>query len=506
MFAEVLGAICLVFLVCAITYVLKYVQKRQILKVIPTCDGELFFIGHSYMLKTDSVEFYNQIFEYILLFKDEPMFSFWIGPQPMIVCNHPESVEAVLASNEVINKGYVYTFLHPWLGLGLLTAGGEKWKGRRKMLTPAFHFSIIQHYYSTMNENSRALIDVIENNLSLKSDQTLDILPLITLCALDIICEAAMGYKLDALHSNNAAYVDAISDMTDIIMQRMKKIHLHPDLFFALSSWGRKHKKNLNIIHGFTRHVIQQRKEEMRLDGDLLSEEDNSSGKRRRLAFLDLLLHEQKKNNSLSDDEIQEEVDTFMFEGHDTTSVAMTWCVYLLGLHPEIQAKVHEELDSVLPSRTCDITADHIGRLQYLDKVIKESLRLFPSVPYIARSVNKDFNIMGRKIPSGSTLMVMPSALHRHPNVFEDPLEFRPERFLPENCIHRHPFSYIPFSAGPRNCIGAKVAQMEEKIVLSWIFRHYIVKSKQPFSGIRAAGEIILRPVDGIIVEFERRD
>ncbi|KAK3881462.1 hypothetical protein Pcinc_014118 [Petrolisthes cinctipes] len=176
--------------------------------------------------------------------------------------------------------------------------------------------------------------------------------------------------------------------------------------------------------------------------------------KKQRLAFLDILLEYSGGVKGLSDEDIREEVDTFMFEGHDTTAAAISWSLFLLGHHPEIQAKVHEELDAILTSPDQPLGIAELRQMKYTENCIKEALRLLPSVPYLGRVLSEDLNICGNVIPAHTNVMISIYMIHREPVQFPDPEKFDPNRFLPENTRKSHPYAYIPFSAGPRNCIG----------------------------------------------------
>ncbi|GBO18931.1 Cytochrome P450 4V2 [Araneus ventricosus] len=156
--------------------------------------------------------------------------------------------------------------------------------------------------------------------------------------------------------------------------------------------------------------------------------------------------------------------------------LAVAWPMMFCCL--AIQAKIHEELDLVFgEDHERHATAEDLKNLKYLDCVIKETLRLYPPVPILARYINNDTEICGYQIPKGTTCLVFPHVLHRDEKVFPNPEAFKPDRFLPENSITRHPYAYIPFSAGPRNCIGHKLVLMELLTVTSTILRRYTVES-----------------------------
>jgi len=228
--------------------------------------------------------------------------------------------------------------------------------------------------------------------------------------------------------------------------------------------------------------------------------------KRRHLAFLDLLIEVSQDGDALSDADIREEVDTFMFEGYDTTSSAISFALFLVGHHPEIQEKIQEELGEIFGDSDRPATMADLQKMKYLECCIKESLRIYPSVPFIGRSVTEDTIINGFNAPAGSSVTVCSLFIHKNPLYFPNPEVFDPERFLPENAQGRHPFAYVPFSAGMRNCIGQKFALLEEKTILSTIFRNFYVKSLDKREDIALVFELVLKSNDGIRLHFTPRE
>ncbi|VDM79775.1 unnamed protein product [Strongylus vulgaris] len=273
-----------------------------------------------------------------------------------------------------------------------------------------------------------------------------------------------------------------------------------------LTGVGFEYDHLVKLTNDFTRSVIARRKQNMEKEG--LLENNVGNGRREKLAFLDLLLKAQHENQ-LSDEDIREEVDTFMFEGHDTTSSGIGFTVWWLGLSEDCQRKVHKELDSIFGGyyihKLQSPTFEDIKQMVYLEKCIKESLRLTPSVPLIARKLVEDVVVGETTLPEGLTVVVVPVTTARDSRYWEKPDEFYPEHFDADKLAGRDPFSYVPFSAGPRNCIGQKFAILEEKAVLSWMFRRYNVVSLDPFPENRPIPELILRPSKGIRVRLTKR-
>ncbi|XP_032269486.1 cytochrome P450 4V2 [Phoca vitulina] len=482
----------------------SYVRKWQQMRPVPTLPGAYPFVGHSLWMKPGGREFFQQVIYYSEEYRHQPLVKLWLGPIPIVAIYNAESVEVILTSSSQIDKSYMYKFLEPWLGLGLLTSTGNKWRSRRKMLTPTFHFTILEDFLDIMNEQANILVNKLEKHVN---QEAFNCFFYITLCTLDIICETAMGKNIGAQSNDDSKYVHAVYKMSDVIHQRMKMPWLWLDFLFLMLKEGREHKRSLEILHNFTNNVIAERANEMKREEPGSADKDSSPFKTKHRAFLDLLLNvTDDEGNKLSHEDIREEVDTFMFEGHDTTAAAVNWSLYLLGSYPEAQKRVDSELEEVFGKSDRPASLEDLKKLKYLECVIKESLRLFPPVPLFARNLTEDCEVGGYKIVQGSQAIIIPYALHRDPRYFPNPEEFQPERFFLENLQGRHPYAYVPFSAGPRNCIGQRFAIMEEKAILSCILRHFWVESNQKREELGLAGELILRPANGIWIKLKRRN
>ncbi|KAI9560160.1 hypothetical protein GHT06_014171 [Daphnia sinensis] len=428
-----------------------------------------------------------------------PVTRLWVGPLAMFSVSGAEGAEVVLSSNKIIDKSREYNFIQPWLGTGLLTSTGSKWHQRRKMLTPTFHFKILEQFIRVFNEQSAILVEKLNDTVN----QQFDIFPFITRCTLDIIC----GKYVDSPDSD---YVRAVYKMSRIIHRRQMQPLFQIEWLFRLLPIGAEQRRCLSILHGFTDQVVRERKidyeqriAQQKSDSHNLKDEFNS--KKPRLAFLDLLIEASHNGKDLSDLDIREEVDTFMFEGHDTTAAAINWSLFLIGNHPEVQEKVNEELNRVFGNADRPVTMADLSELKYLECCIKEALRLYPSVPFFSRLVKEDTSICGYDIPAGASLVAMSYVIHRDPTYFPDPERFQPDRFFPENARGRHPYAYVPFSAGPRNCIGQKFAMMEEKVILASVLRRFHVKALDKPADLHVVTELILRPLDAIRVRLTRR-
>uniref|UniRef100_A0A1E1X3R4 Putative cytochrome p450 4c3-like protein n=1 Tax=Amblyomma aureolatum TaxID=187763 RepID=A0A1E1X3R4_9ACAR len=443
------------------------------------------------------------------MYKKHGMLRFYDATHPVLAVFKAGPVEELLASNTILKKGHEYDMISPWLATGLLTSSGSKWRSRRKLLTPAFHFRILEDFLPTVNEQSEVLVRKLGQ---LGKDGSWDIVPLVTLCALDIICETIMGYTINAQSNSHSEYVQAIQVLGNMFTRRLESPLYWVDAIFRLSAPGRLFHRKIRELHRFTLKVIRERKEEILSCPELQAaieeapEENDVYGLRGKIRkpFLDILLREHIKDpENFTEEDVREEVDTFMFEGHDTTAMGMSWALYLIGLYQEHQERIRHELDAIFGSdRNRPVTSEDLKQMKYMECCLKESQRLYPSVPFITRNCEQDVTIAGRKLPKGADIQIGIFNLHRDEEVFPKPEEFIPERFLPENVKGRHPFAFVPFSAGPRNCIGQRFAMMEEKVVIANILRNYKLVSLHHRDKIRVLAELVLRPMNGLHVRF----
>ena len=200
--------------------------------------------------------------------------------------------------------------------------------------------------------------------------------------------------------------------------------------------------------------------------------------------------------------EVRDQVVTIFMAGHETTAQALSWTFYLLSQHPDVEGKLHDELAAVLAGRTPRY--EDLARLRYTRMVIEESMRLFPPAHTIGRQPVDNDEVLGHRIPAGSTVLIHPWLLHRKPALWEDPDRFDPERFAPERTAKHPRFAYIPFGAGPRICIGAAFAMAEAIIILATIAQCYRLRLK-PGCPVEPQGLITLRPRHGLQMTLERR-
>lgn len=482
-----------------IWFIFRYRSLRKTFERhgVPGPDGRHWLYGHLHLLPSRSVDRLKLGQKFTDTYKR--YYRFWVGPlRANIILIHPETVKLVLKSSEPKPKGFGGAYRHalPWLGEGLLLSDGERWSRARRLLTPAFHFDVLRPYVSIYNEAVNTLLEQVEK-YSL-SGESFDIFEPVSLCTFDIILRCAFSYQTDCqLSGQGHPYVKAVREITELWSERSRNPLMYPDIVYYLTPSGRKFVKQCNYVHRIAEDVIDKRKEFL---------DNNDVSERKCLDFLDILLTARDENGlGLTKLEIRNEVDTFMFEGHDTTASAISWILYSLAENPKHQEKCRNEIDKILEGRESDnIVWDDLPKLEYLSMCIKEGMRLHAPVPFIQRVATKRITIDGNTFPAGTPLSVNIYSLHHNPEVWEDHEVFKPERFTEDNFSKMDSFAYCPFSAGPRNCIGQNFARNEEKVVLAKILHRYKIETDPDHKAVKKVAAV-MRAENGIRLFFRRR-
>ncbi|XP_055442942.1 cytochrome P450 4A24-like isoform X1 [Bubalus kerabau] len=349
------------------------------------------------------------------------------GTRAFILVYDPDYMKMVLGRSDP-KAQIIHRFIKPWIGTGLLLLEGQTWYQHRRMLTPAFHYDILKPYVGIMAESVRVMLDKWEELVS--QDSHLEIFGDVSLMTLDTIMKCAF------------------SQLGSVQMDR-------------LTPEGRWNHQACQLTHQHTDAVIKERKAHLQKEGEL-----EKVRSRRHLDFLDILLFARMENgSSLSDEDLRAEVDTFMFEGHDTTASGISWILYALASHPEHQQRCREEIQSLLGDGA-SITWDHLDQMPYTTMCIKEAMRLYPPVPVTGRELSKPITFPdGRSLPAGILVSLSIYGLHHNPKVWPNPEVFEPTRFAPGSTRHSHAF--LPFSGGSRNCIGKQFAMNELKVAVA---------------------------------------
>ncbi|KAM5162028.1 cytochrome P450 4A11-like isoform 1-T1 [Callospermophilus lateralis] len=403
----------------------------------------------------------DQELQYILKWVNEFPCAFpqWLwGSKVRFLIYDPEYMKVILGRSDP-KAHSTYRLVAPWIGYGLLLLNGETWFQHRRMLTPAFHYDILKPYVGITADSVRVMLDKWEQ---LIGQDSLEIFQHVSLMTLDTIMKCAFSHQGSIqLERNSKSYIQAVGDLNYLSFSRMRNIFHQNDTIYRLTSDGRLFHHACQLAHEHTDQVIGQRKAQLQNEGEL-----EKIRQKRHLDFLDILLCAKMENgSSLSDENLRAEVDTFMFEGHDTTASGISWIFYALATHPEHQQKCREEVQSLLGDGA-SITWDHLDQMTYTTMCIKEALRLYPPVPSVSRDLSKPITFPdGRSLPKGFMVTLSIYGLHHNPKVWPNPEVFDPSRFAPGSSRHSH--SFLPFSGGSRNCIGKQFAMNELKVAVA---------------------------------------
>ncbi|XP_028822324.1 cytochrome P450 4F3 isoform X2 [Denticeps clupeoides] len=432
--------------------------------------------------------------------------SWFLGPFYCLVrLFHPDyNKPLLLASASITVKDELfYGLMRPWLGQGLLLSNGERWSRHRRLLTPAFHFDILKNYVVVFN-HSTDIMHAKWRRLVAAGQKRLDMFDQISLMTLDSLLKCTFSYDSQC-QEKSSEYITAIYELSTLVVKRQHYPPHHWDWLYWRSANGQRFRKACSVVHGFTTDIIQKRRTQLLHQGATKSQCVSEPGTRKKVTdFIDvLLLSKDEDGNSLTDDEIKAEADTFMFEGHDTTASGISWVLYNLAAHPKYQERCRDEIDSLLKGReTEEIQWDDLTNLPFTTMCIKESLRLHPPVVALSRQYTKDMPVPGgRTIPKGTISLLSIYGTHHNSEIWPNPEVYDPMRFDPEKSKGRSSYAFIPFSAGPRNCIGQNFAMAEMRVAIALTLRRFRVSLSG--QNVRRLYTLILRAEGGLLLDIE---
>lgn len=388
--------------------------------------------------------------------------------------NHPDLIEAVLVRNyQNFLKDHVIRKSRWFFGDGLLTNEGESWLRQRRLSQPAFHRERVSSYARIMTEYTRQVLDAWETKFE-KTAVPFDIHQEMMRLTLRIVVRALFDVETEE--------IGAISNAMNILMRNTTGLRmlLPPVARYlptpAMIEFRRSVRQLDEIVYG----IIAARRREERDSGDLLSM---------------LMQARDEDGGRMSDKQLRDEVMTFLLAGHETTALTLSWTWHLLGGHPEVEGNLHAELETVLAGRVAEFS--DLPKLAYTERVIKESMRLYPPAWSLARTVVSDFKLGGYTIPAGANIVMSQWIMHRQPRYFPEPEKFDPDRWLPERMQKLPRFAYFPFGGGPRQCIGNSFAMMEATLLLTTIAQRFRFRSvsNEPITPVPS---FTLRPKGGV--------
>jgi len=372
-------------------------------------------------------------------------------------------------------------------GQGLLLLEDDLHRQHRKMIQPLFNYSQLRSMLPIFSSKALNMVEKWNKNLEKNPQFSLELSGEMSNLTLDVIGEAAFGYQIGALEDHGDLIQSFKTLMSSLTLSVKRLIPMYSKMPFKDAIASRKASETIkSLVHKIisNKQKLRETQSEQQVDllGLLLDAKDEDDGTR--------LTNTQLHHHAL----------TFVLAGHETTSVAMSWVLYLLSQHPQVEEKVIEEINTILGERT-DFTMEEVEKLTYLDHVIKETMRVYPPVPIVTRKAVNDDTLAGYHIPAGTKIVLCPGAIHKLDTYWENPLEFRPERW---ETADQNQYSFMPFLVGPRGCIGNKFAMLEMKTLLPIILRNFKV-ALVPGTKVGKKLSVTLKPHPGLSVNISHR-
>ncbi|KAG5305542.1 CP4C1 protein, partial [Acromyrmex insinuator] len=395
-------------------------------------------------------------------------FQIWIGPKLFIVVHELDQIKTILQNRHCLDKSYVYNCLKPVFDMGLVTAPASTWIESRKVIAPVFGMIPMKEYFNIFVRESLILIEDLEKNA--KSGNEIECLDYLCRCTLQISCDTMMGVKVERNLIDE--WWKESASQRQIWQHRFQNILLVPDVIFNLTPWRRKQQECSNSFYSIIEKIIQQRTNE---SNTMFTNDDTSHTR-----FCDILMRS-FRNGKFTQKEIMDNIFTMLGASSDTTATTIHFVIIMMANFSEIQEKAYKELLEIYGTETpklAPVKYEDLQHMHYLDCIIKETLRLFPIIPMIGRKLTEDLKMGEFVLPKGADVLISFIRMHRNEKYWPNPLMFNPDRFLQEK-TNSIPYYYMPFSDGPRNCIGLKYAMISMKVILATLIRTFYKKFRR---------------------------
>ncbi|XP_049320521.1 cytochrome P450 4F3 [Astyanax mexicanus] len=501
---HLLGVCVLTLVVVLVARLARLIWKRRELSCFACPPQRNWLLGHMGLIRTDEAGM-QEVDELVREYRHSC--AWFLGPFYNIVrLFHPDYIKPLfLASASITFKDEVfYGLMRPWLGQGLVLSNGRQWSRQRRLLTPAFHFDILKNYVHIFNQSVNIMHEKWRRLLAEGKDE-MDMFEHVTLMTLDSLLKCTFSYDSQC-QEKSSEYITSIFELSDLVVERQRFVPYHWDWVYKRTAEGQRFYTACKIVHDFTAAIVQERRSQLLKNGPPENSTENSTarGKKKTVDFIDVLLLSKDENGEgLSNEEIKAQADTFMFAGHDTTASALSWVFYNLATHQEDQERCRSEINDLLNGReTEEVTWEDLSNLPFTTMCIKESLRLHPPVTTVTRYYSQDMSVPGGcTIPQGNICLISIYGTHHNPEIWPNPEVFDPMRFDPENSKQRSSYAFVPFSAGPRNCIGQSFALAELRVVLALTLRRFRILpgSRRP----KRLYKLIMRTEDGLPLKLE---
>lgn len=441
----------------------------------------------------------------------------WLGPVLGVLLDAPRDVQLVLTNEHCLDKPFLYDMLH--CRNSLISASKEMWRGDRRALNTSFSPRILQGYIPLINEKVRMLVERFGTHVDRPDG---DLYKTIFIGMIDTVIRTIMGADVHAQSTElGVDLYNTVKKIMSCIQYRVSRFWLKWDFTYSLSHVYRDELPTLNFGNEFLLNMYLEKLAEFeqnkgqRFDGNNNNSnddggvDDNGDGDLAKPGqpnnFVEKLIM-MENDGVLCRERVLDQARLILMAGVDTSSINVFGTLLMLAIHPQHQELCVAELKTVFDSSDSDVLEEDTKKLSYLERCIRESLRLFPPGPFIARRTSAEIQLDSGLIPPNTGILINILRMHRSPAIWgPNAHEFDPDRFLPECVASRPPFSYIPFSAGARNCIGMRYAMLSAKITLAHLLRHYRFSSDLKIADVRMKIHLVLEIINENAIVVEKR-
>uniref|UniRef100_A0A182MSH0 Uncharacterized protein n=1 Tax=Anopheles culicifacies TaxID=139723 RepID=A0A182MSH0_9DIPT len=431
----------------------------------------------------------------------------WLGPFLLVVIDRPDMVQDILNSPDCVQKPFMYDFFR--LSKGLFGAPANVWRKHRKLLNTSFSPAVLKSFVPTLNAKADQFSRELEEKVS---SECFDVHTLLARYTLITISSTSLGADLSVEkrevleeYSSNAIQMFTAS------FERIYKAWLHPEVVYRMTSAFKEEQARLKLFKQMSRKIIHMRQAILGAEPDKAKDDQQDSDPEDKQEFPKAKVFIERLEeiscdpaNNIDEDGFQQHIDTLMFGGNDTSAQALSNTLLTLGMYPDWQEKVYQEIMDIAPSGP--ISYEDLSKLTYMEMFLKETLRLLPITGMIARVPTKEVQAKHITVPPGAIVLIPFLKIHRDKTIWGPEAEiFNPENFLPERCAQRHPYAFIPFSQGPRNCIGMKYGWISMKILLCHVVRQYRIATDIKLNDIKLSLSLVMKLNTKHLIRLERR-
>ncbi|XP_053691262.1 probable cytochrome P450 313a4 [Sabethes cyaneus] len=489
-------------IIVALLLLLDFIKKHQLNQsscAIPTLHPCYPLLGNSLLLlgKSEQKRFENVSDVHR---KTSRIQKCWIGPQLIYAVAHPDLIQRILTDPNCCEKPFFYDFVN--LKHGLFSAKYKLWKPYRKSLNSAFNAKILQSFVPIFEKCSREMISRMKPH---SRGAPVDILQFTSECTLEMVCQTTLG--TEALErEEKSEFLSNLRILFSRVATRIISFELYSDMIYKLTSGYYEEKRARKYCLDYAYQIIAERQSNLRRQPSSEDSEDGYESRAPKI-FIDQVLSMVDFETEFNVQNLSEQILTILAAGHDTSAQMVAHTCLFLAMFPEWQEQIATEIQTLLPSADVELNPELLRQLTVLEKFLKESMRLAPVGPIIARTNLADIELDGVLIPRGNVFLFNFYTLHRRKDFWgPDAEQFNPENFTPQQTKQRHPFAYLPFSGGSRNCIGARYAMYSTKIMLVHIVRNFRLSTDIKFENLRYLLDITLNLAFEHLIKLKLRE